>query len=98
MVNQRIEKIGNQEYKRFDTVYCVSLSGYEYSGFLYEIGNSSYVKVVRNSTMYEFRYHTINTTRKVLIEKYYKTIQKFEYEHESIADVLKFLKSCNGEI
>ena len=81
-INEFKEKIGNQIYHQFDTVYCVSLHGTEYSGFLYNVGTSSYVEIRKNNISYEFRYRSINPLRLVLIEKFISnSIKDWKYEH-----------------
>jgi len=74
-----METIGNQEYYEFDTVFCVSMAGTEFSGFLYTVGNSCHMAVIKNGTKSEFMYETVNPLRMVLIEKEYK-IENHKYE------------------
>jgi hypothetical protein len=74
------EQIGNQEYYEHDTVYCISLNGVEYSGFLGYVGNSCFITLRNKTEQYEFRYKTVNPCRMVLIEKTYYGTENFNYE------------------
>lgn len=73
------EIIGNQEYFKYDTVSCVSTTGETHEGFLQFVGNSCYIKIIKKETLFEFRYHTINPLRRVLIEKCQK-VSKWDFE------------------
>jgi hypothetical protein len=84
-----METIGNQEYYEFDTVSCVSMAGTEFSGFLYTVGNSCYMTVIKNGTKSEFRYETVNPLRMVLIEKEYK-IENYKYESVTFREEYNF--------
>jgi hypothetical protein len=90
------EIIGNQEYFDFDTISCVSLSGRTFEGVLLEVGNSSYLKIIRNGIQYECRYYSVNPLRMVLFEKF-QPIKKYEYESVTTREEYKFLSNINKQ-
>ena len=76
------EIIDGKLYYLFDTVFVVPLNIRNqkvFKGLLYGVGNSSYIELIMNGIIYEFRFESVHETRMVLIEKDWSIYDK-QYE------------------